>query len=206
MTKTFITYHHENDQFYKDELIRMNGSYRLFEDYSVSTGDISDQLSTQAIRRKIRDEYLRDSVVTILLVGTETAGRKHIDWELKSSMIDGEYNKKSGILVINLPSTDTDYYTATHQNEKETIYPGTTTWTTITEKQEYERRYPYMPARIIDNLLAPNAKISVVPWNRISNNPSNLRFLIDATAADRFSCEYDLSLPMRMANSPRRYS
>ena len=52
----------------------------------------------------IRDNYLRNSTVTILLVGTETARRKHIDWEIYSSRYDGTVNKKSGILVINLPS------------------------------------------------------------------------------------------------------
>jgi hypothetical protein len=30
--------------------------------------------------------------------------RKHIDWEIFSSMIDGKINKRSGILVINLPT------------------------------------------------------------------------------------------------------
>jgi hypothetical protein len=204
MIKTFITYHHENDQPYKDELVKINDRNRIFTDYSVGTGDISDDLPTQTIRRKIRDEYLRDSIVTILLVGSETQGRKHVDWELKSSMIDGAVNKKSGILVINLPSAGSTYYTASHANEQKVVYPENTTWTTITERQEYDRRYPLMPDRIVDNLLEPKARISVVPWDKVSGNPELLRFLITATAEDRINCDYDLTRPMRMANSPRR--
>ena len=73
-------------------------------DKSVESGDIPEYLNDQAIRKKIRDEYLRDSTVTILLAGTETKWRKHVDWELFSSMFDGTLNKKSGILVINLAS------------------------------------------------------------------------------------------------------
>ena len=89
----------------KRTLFQSTTGTRVFIDRSVDTGDISDDLDDQTIREKIRDEYLRDSSVTILLVGTETKNRKHIDWEVYSSMIDGRVNKKSGILVVNLPST-----------------------------------------------------------------------------------------------------
>ncbi len=105
MHKVFRSYHHEKDQDYKDSLVSMGERYEIFIDGSVDTGDISDRLSHEEIREKIRDEYLRDSTVTIVLVGTETKGRKHVDWEIYSSMIDGKVNKKSGILVVNLPST-----------------------------------------------------------------------------------------------------
>ncbi len=131
MHKVFISYHHENDQIYKDRLVRMGKQYEIFIDRSVNTGDISDRLSPEAIREKIRDEYLRDSTVTIVLVGTETKGRKHVDWEIYSSMIDGKVNKKSGILVVNLPLTDCTYYTATHDGEKETVYSEFNGWETI---------------------------------------------------------------------------
>ena len=106
MHRVFISYHHENDQYYKNYLVNIGSQYKIFLNYSVDTGDISDYLSDEAIREKIRDEYLRDSTVTIVLVGLETKGRKHVDWEIYSSMIDGKVNKKSGILVANLPSTE----------------------------------------------------------------------------------------------------
>ena len=135
MHKVFISYHHKNDQSYKNSLVRMGKRYGIFIDRSVNTGDIidrsvdtgdisSDHLSDEAIREKIRDEYLRDSTVTIVLVGTETKGRKHVDWEIYSSMIDGKVNKKSGILVVNLPWTESKYSIhAPHSGEKETVYP-----------------------------------------------------------------------------------
>lgn len=201
MHKVFISYHHENDQVFKDELIRFGKDFSGFIDKSVDTGDISENLTDQAIRVKIRDEYLRDSTVTILLVGLETKRRKHIDWEIYSSMFDGVRNKKSGILVINLPSTEcTKYYTAAHgSEEKRTIYPDQSSWTTINSRSEYETRYPYLPDRIIDNLLVPKAGISVVPWERLTAH--RLRFLIDTTFKNRGDCVYDLSTPLRRRNS-----
>lgn len=161
--KIFISYHHNNDQTYKNEILALNEAYDLFIDQSVDTGDIDDNLSDDRIREKIRDNYLRDTTVTIVLVGTETARRKHVDWEIYSSMYNGSLNKQSGILVVNLPSTGCTYYTAAHgEIEKKYVYPEVDGWTSIGERTSYEQRYPYMPARIIDNLMNPDAKVSVV--------------------------------------------
>jgi len=199
--KVFISYHHANDQVYKEALMQLNRDYGLFIDLSVDTGDIDDNLDDQAIRQIIRDDYLKDSVVTIVLVGIETKNRKHVDWEIYSSMINGKINKRSGILVVNLPSTGFNYCRAAHgDDEKRTVYPETTSWMNITSRAEYERRYPYMPARIIDNLLKESAKISITNWDKITNNIENLQFLIDATFRDREQCEYDLSRIMRRMN------
>ncbi len=201
MHKVFISYHHENDEYYKNELLKLNNRYKIFIDGSVDTGDIPDDLEDNAIREKIRDEYLKNTTVTILLVGIETKNRKHVDWEIYSSMFDGRVNKKSGILVINLPSVNCDHFTVTHESEKEKVYPENHSWISITERTEYENRYPYMPIRIIDNLLKKEAKISVVNWSKIESNQEILSFLIDATSNDRTNCSYDLSRAMRGADS-----
>jgi hypothetical protein len=200
MHRVFISYHHANDQLYKEYLVKMGEDYNIFSDISVDTGDISDALSDEEIRCKIRDEYLRDSTVTIVLVGLQTKYRKHVDWEIYSSMRDSRLNKKSGILAINLPETTSTLFTAAHgDNEKKVLYPEITIWTSWNRKQ-YEENYPYMPERVVDNLLAPTAKISVTSWSTIANSPEKLSFLVGATFADRVNCEYDLSRPMRRKN------
>ena len=86
MHKVFISYYH-GDQEYKDDLVKLSDQRGIFVDRSVDTGDISDDLSDERIRELIRDSYLRDSTVTIVLVGTETQRRKHVDWEIYSSML-----------------------------------------------------------------------------------------------------------------------
>ncbi len=199
MTKAFISYHHRNDQEYRKHISFLANFHGAFDDRSVEVGEISVDLEPQAIRRIIRDDYLRDSTVTILLCGTETRHRKHIDWELKSSMIDGPVNKRSGILVIDLPETRCTVWTASLPGEKEFIYSDYQGgWTRLNAKSDFSARYPDMPERIIDNLLKPDVVMSVVPWSRIFNQPDNLKFLVDATAKVALTNEYDLSLQMRM--------
>ena len=197
--RVFISHYHANDQAYKESLVRFGEEHEIFLDQSVDTGDISDDLSDERIREKIRDEYLRDSSVTIVLVGTETKGRKHIDWEIYSSMIDGQVNKRSGILVVNLPTVDNKRVWAAHgEEEKRLVYPDERNWTHVTRRTDIEARFPYMPSRIVDSLLK-GVKISVTRWKVLT--VARLRFLLDATFEARRSCEYDLSEPMRRRNT-----
>ncbi|MDJ0710658.1 MAG: TIR domain-containing protein [Woeseiaceae bacterium] len=200
--KVFISYHRGGDQDYKDALLRINDEHNLFIDASVDTGDIDDNLSDETIRQKIRDEYLSDSTVTIVLVGLETRKRKHVDWEIYSSMFDGKVNKKSGVLVVNLPATGSTRCKVGHgKSEKKAVYPNSRSWTNITDRSKYEERYPYMPARIIDNLLKSGAKVSVTSWDLVTADVEKLRFLINAAHEDKASCDYDLRRRMRRANS-----
>lgn len=71
---------------------------------SVQIGDINTYLPTETIRQKIRDEYLRDSTVTVVLIGSETWKRKHVDWEIGSSIRHTQYNSRSGLIGMLLPT------------------------------------------------------------------------------------------------------
>lgn len=103
--KVFVSYHHSNDQYYKELFDNLfSNIYDIMVSKSVQIGDIDSNLSTERIRQKIRDEYLRDSTVTVVLIGSETWKRKHVDWEIGSSIRQTEYSSRSGLLGIILPT------------------------------------------------------------------------------------------------------
>lgn len=174
----------------------------MFIDRSVNTGDIDESLDDEAIRIKIRDQYLRDSTVTIVLVGAGTRGRKHVDWEIYSSMINGTRNKKSGVVAVLLPNVATGSVIATSRAETE-LYPdiGYGGWSAITTFNDAKQRYPYLPDRILDNVIAPDYNVSVTEWSRITENPSILGALIDYAHLRRATTNYNLSRLMRRNNS-----
>ncbi len=198
MHKVFISYHHSNDQPFKDALVAFGGRHSVFLDRSVDTGDIPDIWTDERIRRRIRDRFLMDSTVTVVLVGNETRRRKHVDWEIYSSMYDGQVNKRSGIVVINLPGISNCFDAPHGDEEKRLLYPDVSSWTTVNNRTDYEHRYPYMPRRTIDNLARSGVRISVAPWDRIDD--TTLKFLVEAAFRNRGNCRYDLSRPMRRAN------
>jgi hypothetical protein len=53
---------------------------------------------------RIRELYLTESTVTIVLVGKCTWARKYVDWEIASTLRNDKNNKRSGLMAINLPS------------------------------------------------------------------------------------------------------
>ena len=203
MHRVFISYHHANDQRYKEELIRWGTQHQIFIDESVHSGDIPDNWDDEKIRITIRDEYLRTTTVTILLVGTQTWARKHIDWELYSSMRDSEKNSKSGLVVVMLPSTGCTHVYAGHAGEKTDVFTNipASGWGPVSTKKQCDEDYPYLPERIIDQLLAPEAKVSVINWTDFyPYYPEKLEKLINNAYNHRASCKYDLSRPMRRRN------
>ena len=108
--RVFVSYHHEEDQDYKDRFVRMMSDH--IEDKSVSTGEIIDQgLPVDEIRLRIRDEYISDATVTVVLIGRCTWQRKHVDWEISASLIDTCHNDRCGLLGIRIP-THTDFRNA----------------------------------------------------------------------------------------------
>lgn len=103
MRNCFISYHHNRNQDYIEELRQYQGN-GIF-DYSLKE-DISE-LMNETIYKKIR-EKLYKCTVTIVLIGEETGKRKWIDWELWASLrpYNNSYGPSfipNGLLGIYLP-------------------------------------------------------------------------------------------------------
>jgi len=103
--KVFVSYHHANDQSYRDQFEGLFAQlHEIMVSRSVQIGDIPEGTNTERIRQIIRDQYLHDSTVTVVLIGSETWQRKHVDWEIGSSIRQTQYNYRSGLLGILLPT------------------------------------------------------------------------------------------------------
>ncbi len=85
--KIFVSYHHENDQEYKNQLVRfLEDSYQVIDR---SLTDPMDSDDTEYVMRRIRERYIKGSSVTIVLCGAETSKRKFVDWEIKATLDAG---------------------------------------------------------------------------------------------------------------------
>ncbi|MCY4414712.1 MAG: TIR domain-containing protein [Chloroflexi bacterium] len=103
--KVFVSYHHQNDQGYRNRFERLfSDVYDIMDSRSVRIGSIPDGLRIDEISRLIRDDYLSDSTVTVVLIGTDTWRRKHIDWEVAATVRDTTANRRSGLVGIFLPT------------------------------------------------------------------------------------------------------
>ena len=100
--KVFISFHGQ-DIKRKEAFVRMMG--KRIVDRSVDTGNIDDTgVKVTTVRQKIRDDYIADATVTIVLIGLCTWQRKHVDWEIGSSVRKTKRNSRCGLVGILLPN------------------------------------------------------------------------------------------------------
>ena len=103
--KVFVSYHHTNDLKYRESFEkRFANTYDIMVSKSVEIGDIDPDTNEDDVRRIIREEYLQDSTVTVVLIGAETWKRKHVDWEIGASLRHTKANPRSGLIGIFLPT------------------------------------------------------------------------------------------------------
>ena len=95
--KLFISYYHNDDEYYRDKFEELFGD--LFINKSVQIGDIDDDLSEEYIKRLIRENYISDTSVVVVLVGKNTYCRKHVDWEISAGL-----RNNAGLIGLALPS------------------------------------------------------------------------------------------------------
>ncbi len=109
--KCFISFKTENSDY--KEYIQTNLDIDIIDK---SLNDPIDSDDEEYILRKIREDYLSDSTVTIHLIGNrsyENLGlheQRYIKRELQASLYDGRGNSKNGILGIVLPEMKDDIY------------------------------------------------------------------------------------------------
>lgn len=127
--KVFVSYYHSDDQVYKNYI------YDNFKDKiinkSVMNNDINSDNGDEYIKRLIREDYISDSSVVVVLVGKNTKTRKHVDWEIYAGL-RGSINGNSGLIGILLP-----------------------------EMENYNNTYSYedIPSRLADNIKSGYSKM-----------------------------------------------
>lgn len=101
--RVFVSYHHENDQWDYDKFSRLfSDTYDMITDTSVDRNIESHDTEYQM--RRIREDYIKGSSVTVVLCGKESYKRKFIDWEICATL-----NKEHGLLGIILPDNKAGY-------------------------------------------------------------------------------------------------
>jgi hypothetical protein len=109
--KSFLSFYHEDDESYRE---RFEKIFRdLIVNKCVEDGDIDAENSDEYIKQLIQKNHLEDTTVLIVLVGSNTKHRMHVDWEISGALNLKVGDKYSGLLGIVLP---------THPDYKKTKY------------------------------------------------------------------------------------
>lgn len=177
--KVFLSYYHEEDEYYRKRFETLFGNVMV--PWSVQIGDIDPNAKTEYVRQKIREEYLSDSSVTVVLIGTNTWQRKYIDWEIYYSLRDTQRNPRSGLLGIILPT-----YPGYKKNEYNPYTIPPRLWDNVKEREDGQQTFsklylwnedPPLMQKIIDEAYERRNKIIPINSRQIfGNNHSGERW------------------------------
>ena len=165
--KVFISYHHDDQDEVENFVRTFDDERDVFIARALGAGmaqDIINSNNTDYVMRRIRELYLRDSTVTIVMIGRCTWARRYVDWELQSSLRHGETVRANGLLGIKLR---TSYRT----------YPNRLSLNHDTSQNDYY-------ARVIDY---PTRKDTLANWIDDAFNARWNRSHLIINPRDRFS-------------------
>ncbi|WP_257160243.1 TIR domain-containing protein [Corynebacterium cystitidis] len=104
--KCFISYHSDDEGEVGDFIDEFDHSRDVFISRGIgaSMAEIIESENDDYIKRCIRENYLNDSTVTIVMIGASTWSRKFVDWEIAASLRNTANSRRNGLLAIALPS------------------------------------------------------------------------------------------------------
>ncbi len=102
--KCFISYHDANRRAVEAFINRFSDVIIPRTVGVTATDPFVNSTDQDYVKRVIREKYLTDSTVTIVLIGRCTWARRFVDWEIASSLRNDPNNKRSGLLGIKLSS------------------------------------------------------------------------------------------------------
>lgn len=98
--KCFISYHKADQGAVDDFCDKFEGSF--IRRGQAMSDDIIDSNNTDYVMKRIRELYLKDSTVTIVLIGKCTWARRYVDWEVQSSLRQPANGLPNGVVAIQL--------------------------------------------------------------------------------------------------------
>ncbi|MFA5129987.1 MAG: TIR domain-containing protein [Patescibacteria group bacterium] len=167
----FISFKTE-DALYKEAIQKMN-----LDIVDKSLNEAIDSDNEDYILRKIREDYLADSTVTIHLIGSKSAEnlgeeeQRYIKRELQASLYHGESNTRNGILGVVLPSMYERIYLGPRKcNDcgSEINILNISDETTI---KEFHRNY-FIPSHTKCHYTEDDRYCVLVSWHDFIANPS----------------------------------
>ncbi len=98
--KCFISYHKADQLAVDDFCEKFEGSF--IRRGQAMSDDVIDSDNTDYVMKRIRELYLQDSTVTIVLIGKCTWARRYVDWEVQSSLRQPSDSLPNGVVAIQL--------------------------------------------------------------------------------------------------------
>lgn len=189
MARIFVSFHHDKNDGHSQvtrKLIKSIGH----QDITLNEGtkiENEDLKSDESIRKEIRDKFLKDVDVTIVIVGEDTINRKHIDWEIRSTVHQFSGHRNGGIVVVNTLNNGATWLLNKKLIESHDGAPAPAQRSWPTNSEHTLQKYNWLPERLarslVDNYDQSNsingqynhAVFPIISYSKMKNNPNILQ-------------------------------
>ena len=102
--KCFVTYHHADETQVSNFVSTFDheGDVFIVRRLGEMPSDIVDSNDSGYVMRRIRENFISDSTVTLVLAGACTWARRYVDWEIQACLRQGTSELPNGLLGIPL--------------------------------------------------------------------------------------------------------
>lgn len=103
--RCFVTYHHADETLVSSFVRAFDhvGDVFIVRRLGEFPQDIVDSADTDYVMRRIREGFIADSTVTLVLAGACTWARRYVDWEIQASLRGSAGGLPNGLLGVRLP-------------------------------------------------------------------------------------------------------
>ena len=104
----FLSYHHADQVAVQEFIDTFDEDHNVFISRAITMpDDIINSNDPDYIMSRVRTLYLKDSTVTIVLIGRCTWARKFVDWEVQASLRRPANGLPNGLMAVLLNKTGT---------------------------------------------------------------------------------------------------
>ncbi|MBN9477262.1 MAG: TIR domain-containing protein [Burkholderiales bacterium] len=111
--RCFISYHHADEQAVRNFIQVFSVAGEIFSHRALGLEmepDIVNSHDTDYVMRRIRERYMADTSVTIVMLGQSTWKRRYVDWEIAASLRNAPNAPANGLLGVHLPGFSRDLH------------------------------------------------------------------------------------------------
>lgn len=111
--RCFISYHHADEQAVRNFIQVFSVAGEIFSHRALGLEmepDIVNSYDTDYVMRRIRQRYMADTSVTIVMLGQSTWKRRYVDWEIAASLRNAPGAPANGLLGVHLPGFSRDLH------------------------------------------------------------------------------------------------
>lgn len=99
--KAFLSYHQEDREAVREFISEFDEGEDIFITRGITVpDDVIDSTNPDYVMGRIRELFLRDSTVTIVLIGKCTWARRFVDWEVQASLRQPAGGLPNGLMAV----------------------------------------------------------------------------------------------------------